>query len=102
MITNKNIDEVLKKQYFQEIKDFYKRNNSAEERISYIRDLYGHSGWGIPDKGDFIDGMHCDSSGIEFIKTNSNWKQETMKMKWNKVAERLQKIIENESQLSLF
>lgn len=102
MITKENINEALKKYYYPETKEFFKNNSSVEKRIEYLKDLYGHSGWGIPEKGDFIDGMRYDSQGIEFIKTNSNWKQETLKMKWNKVAERLQEIIENGSQLSLF
>ncbi len=102
MITNKNIDNALKEQNYEEIKEFFKNNSSAEERVKYLKKLYGTGGWGIPEKGDFIDGMYYDSSRIEFVKTNNNWKRETVKMKWSKVAERLQKIIENESQLSLF
>ncbi len=102
MITSKNIDEVLKKKYFEEIKEFFKKNRSGEERVKYIRDLYGTGGWYIPQKGDFIHRIDYDFSGIEFRKRSVGREEEKLKMNWSKIAMRLQNIIESENQLSLF
>ena len=64
MITGKNIDEVLKKDYFEQIKAFFKKCSSKSERTKYVEEKYGISGWAVP--------------------------------------ERIEKIIESESQISLF
>ena len=55
MITGKNIDDVLKKDYFEQIKSFFKKCNSKTERAKYIEEKYGVSGWSVCERGDFID-----------------------------------------------
>ena len=102
MITKENIDKVLKNHYYEEVKEFFKSNSSLEKRAEYLKELYGMGGWNTPERGNFIDWVEYSSSGIEFIKRNANHKIEKIKMNWNKIAERLQEIIESESQLSLF
>ena len=102
MITKENINEALKNHYYEEIKEFFKSNNSLEKRAEYLKELYGIGGWSTPERGDFIDWVEYNSFGIEFIKRNGNYKIEKIKMNWSKIAARLQNIIESESQLSLF
>lgn len=102
MITNKNIDEALKRQYFEWIKSFFKKCESKSERIAYIKNIYGIGGWAIPERGDFIDWLSYNDSGMEFIKRSGMNREEKIKLSWSKVVERIEKIIENESQISLF
>lgn len=101
MITGKNIDDVLKKDYFEQIKSFFKKCNSKTERAKYIEEKYGVSGWSVCERGDFIDSIYCNSKGIEFSK-RTGINTEKVQMSWTKVAERIEKIIESESQISLF
>lgn len=101
MITGKNIDDVLKKDYFEQIKAFFKKCGSKSERAKYIEEKYSASGWSVCERGDFIDSIYCNSKGIEFSK-RTGINTEKVQMSWTKVAERIEKIIENESQISLF
>lgn len=101
MITGKNIDDVLKKDYFEQIKVFFKKCSSKSERAKYIEEKYGASGWSVCERGDFIDSIYCNSKGIEFLK-RTGINTEKVQMSWIKVAERIEKIIESESQISLF
>ena len=101
MITGKNIDDVLKKDYFEQIKAFFKKCSSKSERAKYIEEKYSASGWSVCERGDFIDSIYCNSKGIEFSK-RTGINTEKVHMSWTKVAERIEKIIESESQISLF
>lgn len=101
MITGKNIDDVLKKQHFEKVKEFFKKCNSKIERAEYLKNTYGTGGWSICERGDFIDGVYYSSKGIEFSK-RTGINTEKVQLSWTKVAERIEKIIENESQISLF
>ena len=101
MITGKNIDEVLKKDYFEQIKAFFKKCRSKSERAKYIEEKYSASGWSVCERGDFIDSIYCNSKGIEFSK-RTGINTEKVQLSWTKVAERIEKIIESESQISLF
>lgn len=101
MITGKNIDDVLKKDYFEQIKAFFKKCSSKSERAKYIEEKYSASGWSVCERGDFIDSIYCNSKGIEFSK-RIGINTEKVQMSWTKVAERIEKIIENENQISLF
>ena len=101
MITGKNIDDVLKKDYFEQIKAFFKKCSSKSERAEYIEEKYSASGWSVCERGDFIDSIYCNSKGIEFSK-RTGINTEKVQMSWTKVAERIEKIIESESQISLF
>lgn len=101
MITVKNIDEVLKKDYFEQIKAFFKKCSSKSERAKYIEEKYSASGWSVCERGDFIDSIYCNSKGIEFSK-RTGINTEKVQLSWTKVAERIEKIIESESQISLF
>lgn len=101
MITGKNIDEALKQQHFEKAKEFFKKCNSKIERVKYLENTYGTGGWSICERGDFIDGVYYSSKGIEFSK-RTGINTEKVQLSWTKVAERIEKIIENESQISLF
>lgn len=101
MITGKNIDDVLKKDYFEQIKAFFKKCSSKSERAKYVEEKYGISGWAVPERGDFIDAIYCNSKGIEFSK-RTGINTEKVQLSWTKVVERIEKIIESESQISLF
>ena len=37
MITNENIDEVLKERYFEKIKIFFEKNGYEKARIEYVK-----------------------------------------------------------------
>ena len=55
----------------------------------------------MPQSGDFVDMMFYTATGIEFAK-RSGTNTEKVQLSWTKVAERIEKIIESESQISLF
>ena len=101
MITGKNIDEALKQRHFEKAKEFFKKSSSKSGKVEYIKNIYGTGGWGIPGYGDFISSCSYDSEGVEFVK-RTGINTEKMQMSWTKVAERIEKIIESESQISLF
>ena len=101
MITGKNIDDALKKEHFENIKFFFEKNSSKNERVIYIKKIYGEGGWGVPRRGDFVDMMFYTATGIEFAK-RSGTNTEKIQLSWTKVVERIEKIIESESQISLF
>lgn len=55
MITNENIDEVLKERYFEKIKIFFEKNGSEKARIKYVKKIYGIGGCGRRSKVDSIE-----------------------------------------------
>nr|DAR10432.1 MAG TPA: hypothetical protein [Caudoviricetes sp.] len=98
MITNENIDEVLKERYFEKIKIFFEKNCSEKARIEYVKKIYGIGGCGRGNKVDSIEQYHYDLKGMKFIK-NFSKNKETLKMSWNKVVRRIEEIIKKESEL---
>ena len=93
MITNENIDEVLKERYFEKIKTFFEKNGSEKARVEYVKKIYGTGGCSRGSKVDSIEQYHYNLKGMEFIKNFSNNK-ETLKMSWTEVVRRIEKMID--------
>ena len=98
IITQKNIDDVLKSYSGAEsIYNFFQDNSSKEDRIKYLKQEYGIGGFSIPDRGDFIDDAFYTSKNMKLYKNHFSANEVKVVLSWNKIEKRIQELI-NENQ----
>lgn len=95
IITQKNIDDVLKSYNGAEsIYNFFQDNSSKEDRIKYLKQEYGIGGFSIPDRGDFIDDAFYTSKNMKLYKNHFSANEVKVVLSWNKIEKRIQELID--------
>ena len=95
IITQKNIDDVLKSYSGAEnIYNFFQDNSSKEDRIKYLKWEYGTGGFSIPDRGDFIDDAFYTSKNMKLYKNHFSANEVKVVLSWNKIEKRIQELID--------
>ena len=95
IITQKNIDDVLKSYSGAEsIYNFFQDNSSKEDRIKYLKQEYGIGGFSIPDRGDFIDDAFYTSKNMKFYKNHFSANEVKIVLSWDKVEKMIQELID--------
>lgn len=95
IITQKNIDDVLKSYSGAEsIYNFFQDNSSREDRIKYLKQEYGIGGFSISDRGDFIDDAFYTSQNMKLYKNHFSANEVKVVLSWNKIEKRIQELID--------
>ena len=95
IITQKNIDDVLKSYSGAEnIYNFFQDNSSKEDRIKYLKWEYGTGGFSIPDRGDFIDDAFYTSKNMKLYKNHFSNNEVKIVLSWDKIEKRIQELID--------
>lgn len=95
IITQKNIDDVLKSYSGAEnIYNFFQDNSSREDRIKYLKQEYGIGGFSISDRGDFIDDAFYTSKNMKLYKNHFSANEVKAVLSWNKIEKRIQELID--------
>jgi len=95
IITQKNIDNVLKSYSGAEsIYNFFQDNSSKEDRIKYLKQEYGIGGFSISDRGDFIDDAFYTSQNMKLYKNHFSANEVKVVLSWNKIEKRIQELID--------
>ena len=95
IITQKNIDDVLKSYSGAEnIYNFFQDNSSKEDRIKYLKQEYGIGGFSISDRGDFIDDAFYTSQNMKLYKNHFSNNEVKIVLSWDKIEKRIQELID--------
>ena len=95
IITQKNIDDVLKSYSRAEnIYNFFQDNSSKEDRIKYLKQEYGIGGFSISDRGDFIDDAFYTSQNMKLYKNHFSNNEVKIVLSWDKIEKRIQELID--------
>ena len=95
IITQKNIDDVLKSYSGAEnIYNFFQDNSSKEDRIKYLKREYGIGGFSISDHGDFIDDAFYTSQNMKLYKNHFSANEVKVVLSWDKIEKRIQELID--------